>query len=412
MRVVVVAVGTRGDVEPFVALAQGMQAAGHDVTIAVPSDAAELVVDRGLSVRELGISISEQLAADAGHDWIVDSAGRPMRELRHMRRVYQATARPLADGLLSLSGSADLFVSGILTFDSLASVAHHDGVAHAAALLCPFHPSADGRCGLTAQNPRTRRANLTRTRIARWLLSRSATQAGRLVRRDLDLPETGPKGYVRTLDTTPTVLGASPVLVPTPSDWPATVTVTGAWAPASPTNWSPSKELVEFLADGPPPIYLGFGSMSAVQPDRIRELAAAAARASGVRLVLANVGATGRDGDDILLVKDVPHRWLFPKVRGVVHHGGAGTTHAALAAGVPQLAVPHVADQPYWARRIHEERLGPKPLTLNRLTVDRLARRFTEIIDTAAYVDRAKDLADRARSEHGVTDAVDALFGD
>lgn len=133
-----------------------------------------------------------------------------------MRQVYAETAEPLAAGLLSLAGSADLFVSGILTVDSMASIAEHDGVAHATALLGPFHPTKDGRAGLTAQNPRIQTANKSRTWVGRWLLSRSVTQAGRLVRQRFGMLETGPKGFVRTLDTVRTVLGASPLLVPTP----------------------------------------------------------------------------------------------------------------------------------------------------------------------------------------------------
>lgn len=407
----VVAGGSRGDVQPIVPLAEGLRAAGHEVTVAASVDSERLVTDHGLMFARFDVSINDQMRTEAGRAWVADSAGRPFRELRHMRDVYTEIAQPLADGLLTLAGTADLFISGILTFDSVTSIAAHDGAAHAVALLCPFHPTADGRAGLTAQMAQTNPANMTRTRIGRWLLSRSITQAGQLVRSRLGMPETGPKGFVRALDTVPAVLGASHTLVPTPKDWPPSVTVTGAWTLPEPAGWQPPAELATFLADGVPPLYLGFGSMSVVQPERIREVAIAAARVAGVRLLLAGTDLEGADGDDVLAVGNVPHTWLFPRVRGVIHHGGAGTTHAALLAGVPQVAVPHIADQPYWGRRIHEEGLGPAPLSLNKLTVDRLAGRMRALVDSVPATARAAELGKEARQERGVPNAVRALLG-
>ena len=410
MRITLVGGGSRGDVQPLIPLAGGLETAGHEVTVAASVDAQDLVTDHRLRFAPMDVSIDEQMRSDAGRAWIADSAGRPFRELRHMREVYAQTAPPLADAILALSGTADLFISGILTLDALTSLAQHDGVAHATALLCPFHPTADGRAGLTAQSGGTHPANASRTRIGRWLFARSATQTGRLVRRRLGLPETGTPGVLRALDSVPTALGASPLLVPTPRDWPRTVMVTGAWTLPAPADWQPPAALADFLDAGPAPLYLGFGSMSIVQPERIREVAVAAATAAGVRLLLAGTDLTGPDGDDVLGISDVPHAWLFPRVRGVVHHGGAGTTHAALLAGVPQAAVPHIADQPYWGRRIHEEGLGPAPLPLNRLTVARLSEHLRAIANDAALAQRARELGESARSENGVRTAVETLL--
>lgn len=408
MRITLVGGGSRGDVQPIVALAQGIAAAGHEVTVAASVDSGPLVTSHGLRFAPFDISIASQMQTSAGRAWIADSAGRPFRELRHMRQVYAETAAPLAEGILSLSGTADLFISGILTLDSVASLAQHDSVPHTTALLCPFHPTADGRAGLTAQLPHVRPANLTRTKVARWMLSRSVTQAGRLVRSRLGMPETGPKGFVRALETVTAALGASPILIPTPRDWPRTVTVTGPWTLPAPEAWQPPADLQSFLDGGAPPLYLGFGSMSVVQPERIREVATAAARAAGVRLVLAGTDLVGPDGDDALGVADVPHAWLFPRMAGIVHHGGAGTTHAALLAGVPQLAVPHIADQPYFGRRIREERLGPAPIGLDKLTAERLTERLRALTDPD-LVRRAREAGEEARAERGVVNAVEVL---
>lgn len=406
----VVAGGSRGDVQPLVSLAQAIKSAGHDVTVVATQDTGRLITDHGLAFEGFDLSAAAQLATEAGRAWTRESAGRPMRELRYMRQFYEQMAEPVARGLLALSGRADLFVSGILSFDAVASIAAHDGVAHAIALLAPFHPSADGRSGLTALNPRTHRANLTRTRIGRYLLARSATQVGRRVRVQLGLRETGPRGLITALDTTPTVLGASPLLVPPPPDWPPTVTVTGPWLLPAPEAWRPPKALADFLVSGPPPIYLGFGSMSGAQPQRTHDLAIAAARATGHRLLLAGTGLTGLDGADVFGISDAPHGWLFPRTCAAVHHGGSGTTHAALTAGVPQLAVPHLGDQPFWGRRIHEEGLGPPPLPLNRLTLDSLTTALRTLTTTPHLCVRAAALGELTRSEQGAIRARDSLL--
>lgn len=403
-----VAGGSRGDVQPIVALARGIHAAGHDVTVAASPDAEELVTGHGVAFRGVGVSIGDEIASSSGREWITGSSRNPFRELRNMRRVYEEHAEALADGLLALAGSADLFVSGILSFDSVESLATHDGARHRIALLCPLHPTSDGRAGLTARMNQVHPANLTRTRTGTWLLSRASVATGRAVRRRLGMTETGPRGFRATLASTPSVLGVSPLLVPAPPDWPETVTVTGPWT-LDGQDWAPEAELAAFLAGGAPPLQLGFGSMSVVQPDHIREVATAAARASGVRLLLAGTDLRGPDGEDVYGVGDLPHSQLFPRVRGVVHHGGAGTTHTALRAGVPQVAVPHIADQPFWGRRIAAEHLGPKPLPLHKLSADRLADRIRALLDTPVFAARASDVGALARAEDGVTAAVGAL---
>ncbi len=401
--------GSRGDVQPVVALARGIAAVGHDVTVAASVDSEHLVTSHGLAFHPFDVSIAAQMRTDAGRAWVTDSAGRPFRELRHMRRAWAETAAPLAEALLTLTGTADVFVSSILSLDSVAAIAEHDGARHVTALLSPFHPTADGRAGLVATVPRTHPANTVRSRTARWVLARNVTLTGRIVRERLGLPETGPQGFIRALDTVTAALGVSPQLVPTPDEWPPSVTVTGPWSLPAPSGWQPPADLTAFLADGVPPVYVGFGSMSVVQPGHIRDLVVRAARAAGVRLLLSGTDLQGRESHDVMGISDVPHAWLFPRVRAAVHHGGAGTTHAALLAGVPQLAVPHIADQPYWGRRIQETGLGPKPLSLHKLTADRLTERLQTLLRVESFTTRARTAGLRARAEDGVRTAVRTL---
>lgn len=411
MRVMVVAAGSRGDVQPLVALARGIAAAGHEVTVAASVDAQDLVSAWGLGFRKFDVSIAGLIQGPEASAWISDSAGRPFRELRYMRRVFAQSGPPLAQGLLTLAGSADLYLSGILTFDALAAIAANEGARHAMALLSPIHSTADGRAGITVLNPKRRWDNRQRMQTGNWLLSHTISQTGKLVRERLGLRQTGARGFRHTLNTTPAVLGVSPLLVPTPADWPKTVTVTGPWQLPDETgsSWQPPAALLDFLAAGPPPVCVGFGSLAVVQPELTRRVAVAAARAAGRRLILLGTTLDGSDGPDVFGMAQVPHSWLFPRVAAVIHHGGAGVTHAALRAGVPQMAVPHIADQPYWGRRLHEEGVGPAPLQVRHFTPERLRDRLEQFAQHPDYAIRAAALAVETRQERGVQQAVAAL---
>jgi UDP:flavonoid glycosyltransferase YjiC (YdhE family) len=173
----------------------------------------------------------------------------------------------------------------------------------------------------------------------------------------------------------PTFHGFSPSVVPRPADWPPELRVTGYWWPAPP-DWNPPQELTDFLDAGPPPVFVGFGSMAPGQGDRLAAIVLDAVRRAGVRAVL-QAGWSGLAAaaphDDVLSIGEAPHEWLFPRMSTVVHHAGAGTTAAALRAGVPAVPVPVLADQPFWARRVHQLGAATRPLPLSALTAPRLA---------------------------------------
>ena len=220
----------------------------------------------------------------------------------------------------------------------------------------------------------------------------------RRLRARLDLPAaTAPGSPVDW----PICHGFSPAVVPRPADWPATVHVTGYWWPARPPRWQPPDQLVDFLAAGPPPVFVGFGSMTPTH-DRLHDVVAAAVKRAGVRAVVQSGWAGLRPaGDDILLVGDLPHDWLFPRTAAVVHHAGAGTTGAGLRAGVPAVPVPVLLDQPFWADRLHRLGVAPQPLPLHELTADTLTDALRSCLDRPTYRDRATELSRRVRADDG-----------
>nr|WP_272918090.1 glycosyltransferase [Actinomadura rayongensis] len=171
--------------------------------------------------------------------------------------------------------------------------------------------------------------------------------------------------------------------------------------------YEPPADLAAFLAAGPPPVYAGFGSMVAKDPELTDLTVRTALRVAGLRGIVQGDPATS--DDDVLAVRDVPHAWLFPRVAAVVHHGGAGTTAAGLRAGVPTIVCPFFGDQPYWGERVAALGAGPSPLPFRSLTVPDLASRLRRATSDPSIRERAAVVGARLRAEDGIARALDVL---
>ena len=206
--------------------------------------------------------------------------------------------------------------------------------------------------------------------------------------------------------------GYSPALLPRPKDVGAGHHVTGYWFLDHDGGWTPPPGLAEFLDAGPPPVAIGFGSMSSRDAEATTRLALAAAERSGQRVVLL-AGWGGMSSADLpataFLIDAVPHSWLFPRCSLAVHHGGAGTTGAALRAGVPSVVVPFSADQPFWGWLLSSKGLGASCGSRRRLTAAKLARAISTTLSDQAVVKRTAEMGHRVRQEDGVREAVAVL---
>jgi len=211
-----------------------------------------------------------------------------------------------------------------------------------------------------------------------------------------------------TLGKQPHLYGYSPLVVPPPPDWGPHHHVTGYWVLEEP-HYQPTAELAKFLAAGPPPVYIGFGSNHNTDPVAVTRLVVRALEDAGLRgLLHAGWGgmAPVEGSDRVLAIHSVPHEWLFGRVAAVVHHGGAGTTGAALRSGVPSLVVPFHSDQPFWGRRTFELGCGPAPIPRNELTAERLAHALRAAVTDAGMQARASRLGRLLRAEDGVGKAA------
>jgi UDP:flavonoid glycosyltransferase YjiC (YdhE family) len=412
MRITIHALGTRGDVEPALALAGGLVRAGHAVRILAGSNFRAAVERSGMEFAP-SIDMETVMKSEKGAAWSQSSAN-PMRQLRLMRELLDEYGDDMTRSIVDASQGADLMVSSFVTAPFVQAVSEAFRQPHIPVLLQPYHPTRSGPASLMPIRPRrtsilNRWAGLLTLRFM-WGV---ASDAANRLRQRLNLPPGSAREYIRTVLRTPTLLALSPVVVPHAPDWGPHVVQTGYLFRESGEGWQPPDSLARFLQAGPPPVYVGFGSMTEDQPGESVALVRAALSASGQRGIVASGWAElnhdGQPDPNILFVQSAPHDWLFPRLAGIVHHGGAGTTAASLRAGVPALLVPHMSDQPYWARRVQALGAGPKPIPRHRLTAHNLADGIRALVTDTAMQARARALGEAIRAEDGVRAAVESI---
>lgn len=410
-RITVAALGTRGDVQPVLALCLGLRAAGHAVTVVAGSNFADWVARHGFAMRP-AVDIEVVMTSERGQAWS-ESSHNPIHELRVMRGLFDDYAEALFAPLLAAAPETDLFLSGFTSEPLVQALSQKTGVPYVNAFLQPTRATRSGAASLMPAVPRgSSRLNRWLGQVADRLMWWVAATPTNRLRAGLGLPPHTPASYARARREAPVLYGFSPHVVPPAPDWPAQVVVTGYWFLDEDDGWQPPPALWAFLEAGPPPVYVGFGSMSNSAPEKTLALILKAMEQVGQRAIIgAGWGGvqTDRLPGSVFGLTEAPHAWLFPRMAGVVHHGGAGTTAAGLRAGRPTLIVPHMGDQPFWARRVRDLGVGVKSVPRHALTAERLAAGLRQLASDQTMRARAAALGEKLRAERGVERAVDAL---
>jgi sterol 3beta-glucosyltransferase len=388
--------GSTGDVAPFTGLGARLRDAGHHVTLATHEHFRDQV---RLPFHPLPGDLREVIPhARFG------TGPRALARLAHLARpLVAALGTGIVDAVQAVRPEV-LLLSTVLAPLGY-QVAEAARLPWAGVFLQPVHPTAAFGPVLTGGHSFGAHLNVAAGRLTG--LAARTVYAGpvRELRRSLALPPTA----LGTLEAAqqlrhPTFHGFSPTVVPRPADWPPALRVTGYWWPQRPPDWQPPADLVAFLAAGPPPVFIGFGSMAPGHGARLTTLILDALRRTGLRAVIQSGWsglAAGVEDGRTLSIGAAPHDWLFPRMAAVVHHAGAGTTAAGLRAGVPAVAVPALADQPFWARRLHRLGVSPPPIPLGALTPSRLAAALRAVTTDPHYAARAAALSARLSAEDG-----------
>lgn len=401
-RIVIVTIGSRGDIAPLTGLGVRLREAGHRVTVAAHSVFEELVTGCGLEFRLMATNLDIDMTSP---DVDKRKAGWAFASPAGVRATGRGIIEALRDEPADL-----LLCSQPAEFAALA-LAEAKGIPAIGLRFQPMSATADNPPSSMGAFSLGGFGNRMAAEAGAWIVDRAYGGAIADLRAELGLPVVPARELRRrrTAAEWPVLHGYSEHVVPRPADWRPGLEVTGYWWPPRPLNWEPPAELVEFLEAGPPPVFLSFGSMvdSAEHSARASKLVGEALAQAGVRGVV-QAGWLQLDvtGEDILTIGEVPHDWLFPRTAAVVHHCGAGTTAAGLRAGVPVVGVPVYSDQPFWADRL--QRLGVSAATIPypKLTADRLAAAIRLAVTGSGVRMNAARTAAALADEDGIGAAV------
>lgn len=408
------AFGSRGDVQPFLALALALRGRGHTVTLAAPVDFEAQIGAYAIPYIRIPVSNLDVLQRDSSRQ--VARRMTPAALLAFWREVIPELKRALhttAHVVADAARGADLLVAHGFLIPSAWSIHQRLkiplvlGIAAPIVLTRTFPSPAFPPFSFGARfyNP------LSFHLLVRGVLSFMIGPMN-AYRREVGLPALSAGSVVRLLfdGQIPILMHYSRHLVTMPADWNATVHVTGAWTLPPQPGWAPPAALSAFLAQGEAPVFFGFGSMPVPDPARMAQIISEALRMANLRGVLQS-GWAGllREDEHLITIGDAPHDWLFPRMAAVVHHGGSGTTHSALAAGRPALIVPFMADQPFWGRRLAELGVGVPPVRPKRLTPERLADALRALTQDDAMRQRAAEMGAQLSAEDGLAAACELV---
>lgn len=404
MKVTILTYGSRGDVQPFIPLSLGLMKRGHSVKLAAPSRFAALVVSNGIPFIPLAGNpeeLSRQMN-DAGYNFI-----KIVHEIgRHALGIAADISRQVEE----CCEDADLIIHTFLHVVGGHTLARRKNIPDVHIQLFPMFTSTGDYPNITLPNlnlPPLNRLTHSLAAKATWSMSKWGYD---YVRRRYGLPKQRlfwPFDNDPNRSPTPVLCAWSPNVITPSRDWSPHVHVTGYLVDDSDDLYQPSTELQRFLDSGDAPICISFGSMLNRDAERIDQIVRESLRQTKNRGLVLSGWSRVKDhsSKEMLYIDTAPHQWLLPRCKIVIQHGGAGTTSAGLRAGIPNIIIPHTADQPFWGGRVHAIGAGPSPIPVKKLSVDNLTKAILKADDPHVR-NRVYDIGRALRAETGVDNAV------
>jgi UDP:flavonoid glycosyltransferase YjiC (YdhE family) len=404
MRILLAGEGTRGDLQPLIALADRLGAAGHDALVAGPPDFSALAAAHGVAYAPQGPSFQAFISEHAAM-----LQRNPIAVMREALAFMRERLEDEIDSLVTLARDADLVVGGGAQM-AAPSAAQRHGISYRYVCYCPaLLPSSEHPPILVSWDSDRRWLNRLLWPLMLGPTSFLLRRMFAPIHRRLGLPPVR-SPYRHMLGTRP-LLAADAVLARPPADSRIPVDQVPALQPRGGEPLPP--KLDAFLAAGPAPVFVGFGSMPDPDPLATTRRVLAAVEQLGVRAIVsagwAQLGGVPLP-EGVIETGPVAHTRLFPRCAAIVHHGGAGTTTTALRAGVPQVVVPHLADQFYWGRRIRAAGLGAVAARKHRCRTGDLVRALAAVLDNEVVRERASELGSRAREDEASLDPLEPLL--
>ena len=405
----VVVFGTWGDLRPNVVLAQSLKKAGHHVQVLTTKDFEDWVRTHDLDYAPIQVNIQAML-----ND--ITSSSNPIKFLRMMREKIAPAMQQFAADTLEATHGSDVMLVHEMGTPALSGVVEANNLTQININLQPLTRTRTVQIAGIPELPdwiplQAVYNNMTYTLWQRIIWTMLGSRGNEFRTKQLNLPKMTWNEYQHVLKNTPTLTLVSEHLFPRPMDWRENQHLTGFLFDHD-EEWQAPQSLVEFLAAGEKPIYVGFGSMADKKPEETTRIVLEAMRQTGKRAVIlsgwAGIGQTDIP-DNIHILKYAPHSWLFPRMVALIHHGGAGTTAAGVRAGVPTIVVPHLSDQPYWGNLLHQNGVATKNIPRANLSVDRLVTAINEATSSQQMQAKATRLGEKIRAEDGTSKAVQTI---
>ncbi len=416
MNIFILTAGSRGDVQPYVALGQGLKKAGHLVTICTCSSFESFITDHGLNYGYMNNDFIKLVDSEAGRE-MMESGGTFFGLIGAMLKLLKVAKVINKQMFRDAWNSAQAAKPDIIIFHPKVLAASHiaeklDIPAIMAVLVPAIVPTSDS---VAIGFPNLKLGgwyNKLSYKVLHWGYHNHDDIVNEF-RQDVlgigKFPKSTSPIEMTNGNPIPVMHGYSELISPRPKDWSDTAYVTGYWFLDQKDDWRPTAELVDFLEAGEQPVYVGFGSMAGRNPQKMANIVINALEKAGVRGIIAT-GWGGLDArirpKNIFKIDKIPHFWLFPRVSAVVHHGGAGTTAAGLRAGRPTIVCPFLVDQPYWGERVYALGVGSKPIPQQKLTATKLAKAIREVTTNQVIRKNAETLGEKIRKEDGIKNAI------
>ena len=414
MKIAITTVGTRGDLQPFIALGLGLKDVGHEVLIVSSKNEEAFVKNYGLAFFSLNVDIQKLMDGDEVQE--MSKGNNPLKfivsHLKGSKKLKQLMVDTQTE-IWTACQSSDIIIfhPGLpLGF----FIAQEKKLISVMANPFPVIATKDYPAILFYTSPRLGGLfnKITHKIFEKifWSLSKSAIVEfwNKSVKTKMNFSVSPIRQQIES--GMPVINGYSKLFFNQPKDWQNNIHTTGNWFIDKEPNFVPPTELSNFIDNGEQPIYIGFGSMKEIESFKstlniIKQALDITKQRAVVGLGWSKISYSESIPDNIFLIENIPHSWLFPKMKTVIHHGGAGTTATGLRAGKPTIIIPHNADQPAWGQRVFELGVASNPIKKTQLTAYKLASAI-RLVQQPIIIANAEKLGQKLRKENGVKNAV------
>lgn len=405
MHFTILCLGTHGDIRPFVALGAELKRRGHSVRIGADPHDRQFCLEWGLDFFPLVGDLAKMIASK-------DLSRMSKFEVMHaIVRFFDEVLEEQFETLLK-----ELQGTNAIIYHTTVTAAYHLAERFKLpAFRVRMQPDERTRyypsCVFPPNLPFGKFGNLVTHLLTEQIFWQPLRKKINRVRRSLNMPKMnfwGP-GFDRYFLETPSLIAVSSHLVPRPPDWRPNIHMTGFFHLNLKEQWHPPQALTQFLEEGKPPLYVGFGSLSPKCPKDVLDQIIKTVQEQHLRVIFSGDFSDRLKlpaSENLFYLPSVPHDWLFPRVQAVVHHGGSGTLGASLRAGKPTFILPFIVDQFHWGKRVHELSLGPKPIPAEKFNFAHFSTRLKELTVNPFYQQNAQAMALKMSQENGVEEAA------